>query len=151
VVLPAAQRYGMGVLVCGPLGQEMLTGGVRKAKQTDLVRAGLLKVFRDERRVDAVERLIALADDAGLPITHLAMAFAISHPGVTSALLGPRTTELLDELLAGIDVTLTDDILDRIDEIVPRGTDIGVLDQAYVPLAIQNTGLRRRSLRDRAA
>jgi aryl-alcohol dehydrogenase (NADP+) len=150
-VLPAVQRYGMGVLVWGPLGQGMLTGRVRKGKQTDLVRAGLLNVFRDERRVDAVEELIKLADDAGLPITHLAMAFAISHPGVTSALLGPRTTEQLDELLAGFDVTLTDDILDRIDEIVPPGTDIGVLDQAYVPAAIQNATLRRRPLRERAA
>ena len=66
-------------------------------------------------------------------MTHLAMAFAIAHPGVTSALLGPRTMDHLDDLLAGLDVTLTDDILDRIDEIVPPGTDIGTLDQAYAP------------------
>ena len=58
-------------------------------------------------------------------MTHLAMAFAIAHPGVTSAIIGPRTMEHLDDLLAGVDVTLTDEILDRIDEIVPPGTDVG--------------------------
>jgi aryl-alcohol dehydrogenase-like predicted oxidoreductase len=150
-ILPVTQRYGMGVVVWGPLGQGMLTGRVRKGQQTDLVRAGMLNVFRDERRIEAVEALIALADDAGLPITHLAMAFAITHPGVTSALLGPRTAEQLDDLLAGIDVTLSDDILDRIDEIVPPGSDIGTLDQAYIPPAITNISLRRRPPRDRGA
>ena len=151
-VLPIAQRYGMGVLVWGPLGQGMLTGRVRKGQQkTDLVRAGLFKVFNDERRLDAVEQLLSLAEQTGLPMTHLAMAFAITHPGVTSALLGPRTIEQLDVLLAGIDVTLTDEILDRIDEIVPPGTDVGTLDQAYVPPALQNSSLRRRPVSERAA
>ena len=84
-------------------------------------------------------------------MTHLAMAFAIAHPGVTSALLGPRTMDHLDDLLAGLDVTLTDDILDRIDEIVPPGTDIGTLDQAYVPPALEHPPLRRRPLEQRAA
>jgi hypothetical protein len=78
-------------------------------------------------------------------MTHLAMAFAITHPGVTSALLGPRTMEQLDDLLAGLDVTLTDDILDQIDEIVPPGTNVGAPDQsAYLPPAIQRPDLRRR-------
>jgi aryl-alcohol dehydrogenase (NADP+) len=87
--------------------------------------------------MDAVEQLIPLAAEAGLSMPHLAMAFAISHPGVTSTLLGARTMEQLDDLLAGMDVVLSDDVLDRIDEIVPPGTDIGTLDQAYVPPAIQ--------------
>ena len=86
-----------------------------------------------------------------LSMPHLAMAFAISHPGVTSALLGARTMEQLDDLLAGVDVVLSDDVLDRIDEIVPPGTDIGLLDQAYVPPAIQKTELRRRPLSERSA
>ena len=150
-VLPLAQRYGMGVLVWGPLGQGMLTGRARKGQQTDLIRASFLKAFSNEQRLDAVERLIPLADEAGLPMTHLAMAFAIAHPGVTSALLGPRTMDHLDDLLAGLDVTLTDDILDRIDEIVPPGTDIGTLDQAYVPPALQHTQLRRRPVSERSA
>ena len=66
-------------------------------------------------------------------MTHLALAFAIAHPDVTSAIIGPHTTEQLDDLLASADVTLTDDILDQIDEIVPPGTDVGTLDQAYLP------------------
>ena len=150
-VLPTAQRHGMGVIVWGPLGQGMLTGRVRRGQRTDVRRATIMKAFGDEHRIDAVERLVPLADEAGLPMTHLAMAFAIAHPGVTSALLGARTVEQLDDLLAGVEVVLDDDVLDRIDEIVPPGTDIGVLDQAYVPPAIQRTELRRRSLAERAA
>jgi aryl-alcohol dehydrogenase-like predicted oxidoreductase len=129
----------------------MLTGRARKGRQTDLVRAAFFKAFSDEHRLDAVEQLIPLSEDAGLPMTHLAMAFAITHPAVTSALIGPRTMTHLDDLLAGMNVTLSDDILDRIDEIVPPGTDIGTLDQAYVPPAIQVPSLRRRRTEHRAA
>ena len=143
-LLPTAQRHGMGVLVWGPLGQGMLTGRVRKGQETDVVRARFFNAFSDERRLDAVEQLVPLAEEAGLPMTHLAMAFTITHPAVTSAIIGPRTMSHLDDLLAGIEVTLSDDILDRIDEIVPPGTDIGTLDQAYVPRAIQLPNLRRR-------
>ena len=150
-VLPIAQRYGMGTLVWGPLAQGMLTGRVRKGQQTDLRRAGLFKHLNDERRLDAVEQLIPLAEQAGLPMTHLAMAFAIAHQGVTSAIVGPRTMSHLDDLLAGLDVALTDEILDQIDEIVPPGTDVGTLDQAYVPPALQNSSLRRRPVSERTA
>jgi aryl-alcohol dehydrogenase-like predicted oxidoreductase len=83
-VLPATQRYGMGTLVWGPLAQGLLTGRVRKGEHNDLRRAGLFRHLNDERRLDAVEALIPLAQEAGLPMTHLAMAFAIAHPGVTS-------------------------------------------------------------------
>jgi len=150
-VLPVAQQYGMGILAWGPLGQGMLTGRVRRGQDNDVTRAKFFTAFSDERRLDAVERLIPLAEEAGLSMPHLAMAFAISHPGVTSALLGARTMEQLDDLLAGVDVVLSDDVLDRIDEIVPPGTDIGTLDQAYVPPAIQQTELRRRPLSERSA
>jgi aryl-alcohol dehydrogenase-like predicted oxidoreductase len=143
-ILPTIQRFGMGTLVWGPLGQGLLTGRVRKNEGNDLRRAGLFQHLNDERRLDAVERLIPLAAQAGLPMTHLAMAFTIAHPGVTSALIGVRTMDHLDGLLAGLDVTLTDDILDRIDEIVPPGTDVGTLDQAYQPPALANPGMRRR-------
>jgi aryl-alcohol dehydrogenase-like predicted oxidoreductase len=150
-VLPIAQRYGMGTLVWGPLGQGLLTGRVRKGGHNDLRRAGMFGHLNDERRLDVVEKLIPLAAEAGLPLTHLAMAFTIAHPGVTSAILGPRTMSHLDDLLAGLDVTLTDDVLDRIDEIVPPGTDVGALDQAYRPPALQRSNLRRRPLDERAA
>ncbi|PMR62686.1 hypothetical protein C1A38_02800 [Verrucosispora sp. ts21] len=150
-VLPAAQRYGMGTLVWGPLGQGMLTGRVRRGEQNDLRRARLSTHLTDERRIDVVEQLIPLADDAGMPLAHLAMAFAIAHPSVTSAILGPRTMEHLDNLLAGVDVTLTDEILDRIDEIVTPGTDVTRLDQAYLPPALLNPNLRRRPVSERGA
>ena len=151
-VLPVAQRYGMGTLVWSPLAKGMLTGRIRKGRQTDLHRAGVLTSLSDERRLDVVEQLLPLAEEAGLPMTHLAMAFAIAHPGVTSAIIGPRTMEHLEDLLAGVDVTLTDDVLDRIDEIVPPGTNVGAPDQsAYLPPAIQHPALRRRPSAERAA
>ena len=150
-VLPVAERYGMGTLVWSPLAQGMLTGRIRKGAQTDLRRVASFKHLSDERRLDAVEQIIPLAENAGLPMTHLAMAFAIAHPGVTSAIIGPRTMEQLDDLLASVDVSLSDEILDRIDEIVPPGTDVGALDMAYQPPAIQRASLRRRPVDERAA
>jgi hypothetical protein len=86
-----------------------------------------------------------------MPLTHLAMGFVLAHPGVTSALLGPRTMAHLDDLLAGAEVTLPNDVLDRIDAIVPPGTDTGTLDMAYQPPAISRRELRRRPPADRAA
>lgn len=150
-ILPAAQEFGMGVLVWGALGQGMLTGRVRRGQATDVNRAKYMKAFTDERRIDAVEELVVLAQDAGISMPHLAMAFAISHPGITSALLGARTEEQLDGLLSGIDTVLSDDVLDRIDEIIPPGTDVGTLDQAYIPVSIQNTEYRRRPFGERSA
>jgi aryl-alcohol dehydrogenase-like predicted oxidoreductase len=151
-VLPVAQRYGMGTMVWSPLAKGMLTGRIRKGQQTDLHRATMLTSFSDERRLDAVEQLVPLAEEVGLPMAHLAMAFAIAHPGVTSAIIGPRTMEHLDDLLAGVEVTLTDEILNRIDEIVPPGTDVGAPDQsAYLPPALQRPALRRRPVNERAA
>ena len=151
-VLPVAQRYGMGVVVWSPLAKGMLTGRIRKGQQTDLHRATIFTSFSDEHRLDVIEQIVPLAEKAGLRMTHLAMAFAIAHPGVTSALIGPRTMEHLDDLLAGIDVTLSDEILDRIDEIVPPGTDVGTPDQsAYLPPALQHPDLRRLPASERAA
>ncbi len=151
-VLPVAQRYGMGTLVWSPLAKGMLTGRIRQGQPTDLRRAAMFTGFGDGPRLDAVEQIIPLAEQAGLPVTHLAMAFAIAHPGVTSAIIGPRTMEQLDDLLAGVDVSLTDEILDRIDEIVPPGTDVGEPDSsAYLPPAIQRPDLRRRPASERSA
>ena len=150
-VLPIAQHYRLGTLVWGPLGQGLLTGRVRKGQRNDLRRAALVQHLRDERRLDVVEQFIPLAEQAGMPMTHLAMAFTIAHPGVTSALLGARTEAQLDDLLAGVDVALSDDILDRIDEIVPPGTDVGRLDQEYQPPALLDPAQRRRPLAGRSA
>ena len=150
-MLPVAQRYGMGIMVWSPLAQGLLTGRIRKGQQTDLRRAAMFRSITDERRLDAVEQIIPLAEKAGLPMTHLAMAFAIAHPGVTSAIIGPRTMEQLDDLLASVDVRLSDEILDRIDEIAPPGTEAGPNNVAYTPPAISDVSLRRRSVTERSA
>ena len=116
-VLPICERYGMGVMVWSPLSKGMLTGRYRKGQpMPDSLRAKVMpKQMSDERSLDAVEQLIPLAREAGLSLTHMAMAFVMAHPGVTSAILGPRTMEQLDDLLAGAEVRLSDEVLDRID------------------------------------
>ncbi|MFE4692502.1 aldo/keto reductase [Streptomyces sp. NPDC056749] len=151
-VLPACERYGMGALVWSPLAGGLLTGRYRKGRTPDTHRAAYgFKHLSDERRLDAVEALIPVAEDAGMPLTHLAMAFVIAHPGVTSAIIGPRTMNHLDDLLAGAETVLDDGTLDRIDAIVPPGTDIGTLDMAYAPPAIEHAHLRRRRPEERSA
>ena len=151
-VLPVAQQYGMGTLVWSPLAGGLLTGRYRKDQPSTTHRSQFgFRHLTDERRLDAVERLIPLAQDAGVPLTHLALAFAVAHAGVTAAIIGPRTMDHLDSLLAGVDVTLSDEVLDRIDEIVPPGTDVGALDMAYDPPAIERADLRRRPVDERAA
>ncbi|AMM21513.1 aldo/keto reductase [Frondihabitans sp. PAMC 28766] len=150
-ILPVAERYGMGTLVWSPLAGGMLTGRIRKGQETDLNRAKYFTYFSDERRIDAVEEVAALSDETGIPMTHLAMAFVIAHPGVTSAIMGPRTMAQLDDVLAGSDVVLSDEILDRIDAIVAPGADIGQLDMAYKTPAILTPALRRRPVSLRAA
>jgi aryl-alcohol dehydrogenase (NADP+) len=105
----------------------------------------------DERNLEAVERLIVIAEQAGLSMTHMAMAFVMAHPGVTSAILGPRTMQHLDDLLAGAEVVLTDEILDRIDDVVAPGTDAGPMGAVYAPPAVTQVSLRRRPFPDRAA
>jgi aryl-alcohol dehydrogenase-like predicted oxidoreductase len=151
-VLPAAQRHGMGTIVWSPLAQGLLTGRVRKGQQSALTRSGdYFAHLSDERRIDAVEQLLPVAQESGLSLTHMAIAFAVAHPGVTAALLGPRTMEQLDDLLAGADTELSDEILDRIDAIVPPGTDIGRLQMAYNPPAITDPHLRRRPAGERTA
>ncbi len=151
-VLPVTERYGMGTIVWSPLAQGMLTGRVRKGQQSNLRRTGNYYAhLRDERRIDVVEQLIPVADEAGMSLTHMAMAFAIAHPGVTAALLGPRTMEQLDDLLAGAEIVLSDNTLERIDEIVPPGTDVGQLDMAYNSPAVVKPTLRRRPIDERTA
>ncbi|WP_127356980.1 aldo/keto reductase [Actinacidiphila soli] len=151
-VLPVCERYGMGTMVWSPLAQGLLTGRYRKGQQTDSRRASRgFKHLTDERRLDAVEQLIPVAQDAGMSLTHMAMAFAIAHPGVTSAIIGPRTMDHLNDLLAGAETALNDEVLDRIDAIVPPGTDIGMLDMAYNPPAVGQARLRRRLPDERSA
>ena len=129
-----------------------LTGRYRKGQETDSPRMSFAPGrLTNERKLDVVEQLVPLAEKAGLSMTHLAMAFAVAHPGVTSAIIGPRTMEHLEDLLAGASVTLDDEVLDRIDEIVPPGTDVDPGDVSYAPPAIEHARLRRRPAEERAA
>ncbi len=152
-ILPACERYGMGAMVWSPLAKGQLTGRYRKGQeQPNSLRVQYFpKQMADERRLDAIEQLIPLAAEAGLSLTHMAMAFVMAHPCVTSAILGPRTMQHLDDLLAGAEVRLGDDILDRIDQIVSPGTDLGPNEAAYIPPALLQSDLRRRPAAERAA
>jgi aryl-alcohol dehydrogenase-like predicted oxidoreductase len=147
-VLPVCERYGLGVMVWSPLAMGLLGGRLRKGGP-ETASAGRLhwagRHMTDERKLDAVEALVAVAEQAGLPLPHLALAFATAHPAVTSAIIGPRTPEQLDDLLAGADKVLSDDVLDRIDDIAPPGTDLGPVDVDYVPPALARPELRRRA------
>jgi aryl-alcohol dehydrogenase-like predicted oxidoreductase len=148
-VLPVAQRYGMGVLTYGPLASGWLSGrpdpttghraAGRGARTFDLTIPG------NRAKMEAVDQLTELAAGAGLPLSHLAAAFARSHPAVTAVLIGPRTPEQLDDLLAGADVTLDGEILDRIDEIIPPGTELNRADNYFADHpALEDRRLRRR-------
>jgi aryl-alcohol dehydrogenase-like predicted oxidoreductase len=151
-VLPTCERYGMGALVWSPLAMGLLTGRYRKGQQTDSPRMNFAPGrLTHERKLDAVEELVPLAEKSGISLTHMAMAFAVAHPGVTSAIIGPRTMEHLDDLLAGAEVALSDDVLDRIDEIVAPGTDVDPGDVSYAPPAIEAARLRRRPAEERSA
>jgi aryl-alcohol dehydrogenase-like predicted oxidoreductase len=152
-MLPTCQRYGMGVMVWSPLSKGMLTGRYRKGQALpDSLRVKYFpRQMSDERSLDAIEQLIPLAEEAGMSLTHMAMAFVMAHPCVTSAILGPRTMQHLDDLLAGAEVRLSDDVLDRIDQIVPPGTDIGLNEADYKSPAILRAELRRRPSTERTA
>ncbi len=152
-VLPSCERWGMGVTAWSPLAKGMLTGKYRKGQERpETLRAKYFpELMSDMRSLETVDLLIPLAEDAGMSLTHMALAFVVAHPALTSAIIGPRTTEQLDDLLASAKVTLSDDILDRIDQIVPPGTDLAPLGgSAYTPPAISQLQLRRRPLGDRA-
>jgi aryl-alcohol dehydrogenase-like predicted oxidoreductase len=158
-VLPVAQRYGMGVLTYSPLAGGFLSGKIRKDQPVDLAAGrAALAPFRFDQSIpgnaakfDAVERLIALAGELGCSLPELAVAFAAAHPAVTSVIIGPRTMEQLEGLSKGAALTLDDAVLDRIDEIVPPGTDLYRADGAWQTPYLANPSLRRRPLEDRAA
>ncbi len=152
-LFPALNAARMTLLPYFPLASGLLTGKYRKGQPTpDSPRAKYFaKQFSDERSLNAVEELISLAQEAGMSITHMAMAFVMAHPGVTSALLGPRTMQHLDDLLAGAEVRLSEDVLDRIDQIVPPGIDVGLNQANYMPPALVTPALRRRPQVERAA
>jgi aryl-alcohol dehydrogenase-like predicted oxidoreductase len=146
-VLPTAQRYDMGVLSYGPLAAGWLSGrDIASSHRAERApQAFDLSIAANQRRAEIVEKLSGVAADAGVPLPHLAMAFVRAHPAITSVIIGPRTPEQLTDSLAAADVELSDDVLDRIDEIAPPGIDINPDDMFLVtPPSIQDPTQRRR-------
>ncbi len=151
-VLPTCQRYGMGVICYSPLAAGWLSGRYRKdagiqgpaspARQL-LANRFDMSLEANQRKLEAAEQLAQLADDAGMTLIEMAIAFVIRHPAITAAIIGPRTMEHLESQLTAADVSLTDDVLDRIDEIVPPGVTINHADNGWTQPALQ-PGHRRR-------
>jgi aryl-alcohol dehydrogenase-like predicted oxidoreductase len=146
----------MGVLTYSPLAFGFLSGKIRRDRPLDLsARAALAPARFDPAlpanaaKYDALEPLIEVADSIGATLPELAMAFVTTHPAVTSVISGPRTMEQLEGLLKAADLTLDDKTLDRIDEIVPPGTDLYPADAAWQPQSLTDVTQRRRSLADR--
>jgi aryl-alcohol dehydrogenase-like predicted oxidoreductase len=156
-VLPACQRYGMGVIVWSPLNGGWLTGRYRKdAPMPEGGRASRVPDrFSPARpevaaKLEVVEALIELAGEAGVSLTHLALAFVLTHPAVTSAIIGPRTMEQMTGSLGALEVALSDEVLDRIDAIVAPGTTLDPSDAGWTPPPIADAWRRRRPLSTRA-
>jgi aryl-alcohol dehydrogenase-like predicted oxidoreductase len=150
-VLPTTEKYGMGVIPWSPLAGGWLTGRFRKGQDApETNRAKRMPARYDlsrpanQAKLDAVEELALLAEDAGVPLVHLALAFVLQHPGVTAPIIGPRTMEQLETQLGAVDVTIDTKILDRIDEIVPPGRNVGEVGGPYDSEALSNASLRRR-------
>jgi aryl-alcohol dehydrogenase-like predicted oxidoreductase len=147
-VLPAARRYGMGVLTYGPLSSGWLSGRADPTRGHRSAGAGA-RVFDQDlpanrAKLDVVRQLSELASEAGLALPHLATAFVLAHPAVSAVLLGPRTIEQLESLLAGAGTVLDGDLLDRIDAIVAPGTELNPLDNYYTNPDLADTRRRRR-------
>jgi aryl-alcohol dehydrogenase-like predicted oxidoreductase len=150
-VLPACARYGMGAITWSPLAGGWLTGRYRAGQEVpESRRAGLLpgrydmSLAANQRKLAATEQFAQLADEAGMSLIELALAFILRHPAVTSSIVGPRTMEHLESQLTAADIELTDDVLNRIDEIVPPGVTLNPDDAGWQSPALADSALRRR-------
>jgi aryl-alcohol dehydrogenase-like predicted oxidoreductase len=149
-VLPTCARHGMGVLSYSPLTGGWLSGRWRKdsgpqssSRASRLPERFDLSQRANQRKLDAVEQLAMLADEAGITLIQLAIAFVLNHPAITAAIIGPRTMEQLESQLAAADVVLEEALLDRIDEIVPPGTTINPADNSWDNPALEPAARRR--------
>jgi len=150
-VLPVTRQFGMGVLPWSPLAGGWLTGRYRKGREIPHSRRSEripqrydMSLPANQEKLEAADALAVLAEEAGLSLVHLAIAFVLEHPAVTSPIIGPRTMDQLQSQIGAADVKLSDDVLDRIDEIVPPGTTISSGDRGYQPPALTDKFLRRR-------
>jgi aryl-alcohol dehydrogenase-like predicted oxidoreductase len=154
-ILPICDKYGMGVITWSPLAGGWLSGMWRKdGSELGSHRSALLPDRYDlskpgnQAKLDAADALANVADKAGITLIHLALAFVINHPAVTSAIIGPRTMEHLESQIGAADVTLAAEVLDQIDEIVPPGQNLLTEDAGYDPPSITQAWRRRRPHRD---
>ncbi|MGV9778760.1 aldo/keto reductase [Streptosporangium sp. NPDC003464] len=149
-VLPVTEEYGLGVLAWSPLASGWLSGAIREGREITSNRSAFMPqrfdttVPANRARLEAVERLAEVADEAGLTMIQLALGFVTAHPGVTGALIGPRTLDHLHSQLAAADTVLSADVLDAIDAIVAPGTDLAAHEKNDTPPALLDPSLRRR-------
>jgi aryl-alcohol dehydrogenase-like predicted oxidoreductase len=149
-VLPVAEQYGLGVLVWSPLASGWLSGAIRAGRaiatnrSTSMPQRFDTAIPANRARLDAVERLVKVADEAGLTLIQLALGFVTAHPAVTGAIIGPRTLAHLHAQLAAADTALPADVLDAIDAIVAPGTDLAADEKLDTPPALLDPALRRR-------
>ena len=149
-VLPVTARYGMGVIAWSPLAGGWLSGRWRKGAEPPkssraerLPQRFDLSLPANQRKLEVTEQLAQLAEEAGVTLIELAIAFVIRHPAVTSAIIGPRTMEQLESQLTAADVELSDDVLDRIDQIAAPGANINPADGGW-PNPAMDVAARRR-------
>ena len=149
-VLPVTEQYGLGVLVWSPLASGWLSGAVREGQPITTHRSAMMPhrfdpaVPANRARMDAVEQLADVADEAGLTMIQLALGFVTAHPAVTSAIIGPRTVDHLHAQLAAADTVLSADVLDAIDGIIAPGSDLAPDEKHDTPPALLDPTLRRR-------
>lgn len=149
-VLPVAEELGLGVLVWSPLASGWLSGAIRAGRPIETSRSTFMPHRYDlddpvnRAKLEAVERLAVVADEAGLTLIQLALGFVTQHPAVTSAIIGPRTLDHLRAQLAAAEATLPTDVLDAIDEIVAPGVDLAPAEKNDAPPALLDPALRRR-------
>ena len=149
-VLPVTEAYGMGVLVWSPLSSGWLSGAIREGQEVTTHRSGVLPqrfdlaVAANRAKLDVVEQIAKVADAAGLTMIQLALGFVTAHPGVTSAIIGPRTLDHLTSQLAAADTVLPADVLDAIDTIVAPGVDLAADEKIDTRPSILDASLRRR-------
>jgi aryl-alcohol dehydrogenase-like predicted oxidoreductase len=149
-VLPTCRRHGMGTIPWSPLAGGWLSGRYRLDRDLpDSHRAERIPARYDmsmpanQRKLEAVDALARLAEEAGMTLIELAIAFVIRHPAVTAAIIGPRTMEHLESQLTAADAVLADEVLDRIDEIVPPGVNINPADGGWPNPALEPAARRR--------
>ncbi len=149
-VLPVTQEYGLGVLVWSPLASGWLSGAIREGREITTSRSTFMPqrydpaVAVNRAKMEAVEKLAEVAAAAGLTMIQLALGFVTAHPGVTSAIIGPRTIDHLHSQLAAADTVLQPDVLDAIDKIVAPGVDLAPEEKIDTPPSLLDPSLRRR-------